>query len=204
MQKFDPAVHHRRSIRLPDYDYSPPGAYFITICTNNNACLFGEIVSGEMRLNSAGEMVTKAWNEIPDFYPGVDVDAFVVMPNHIHGIIVLSGDTGGSEPSATPGRARGPAPTGEGTPPQPLAPAAATSRHSLPNIVERFKSLTTKLYIEGVKEANWLRFNQRLWHRNYYEHVVRGYKDLEAVREYIRLNPANWHRDEHNLGARRI
>ena len=79
----------RHSIRLKDYDYSQSGAYFVTICTQNGECLLGEIMDGEMHLSSAGQMVRSVWNELPQYYPGVDVDAFVVMPNHIHGIVVL-------------------------------------------------------------------------------------------------------------------
>lgn len=87
--RFDPDKNHRRSIRLRGYDYTRAGAYFVTICTQNRECLFGNIVEGEIRLNDAGHVVQSVWNELPQHYPGVDVDAFVVMPNHIHGIIVL-------------------------------------------------------------------------------------------------------------------
>ncbi len=89
--KFDPAKHHRRSIRLRGPDYSQAGAYFITICVQNRLCLFGEIGNSEMRLNDAGRMVQTVWDEIPVYYPGIDIDAFVVMPNHIHGIVVVVG-----------------------------------------------------------------------------------------------------------------
>jgi REP element-mobilizing transposase RayT len=81
----------RRSLRLQGYDYAQAGAYFVTLCTQGRECLFGEIVDGEMRLNPAGEMVRRVWTEIPAHVPDVDIDAFVVMPNHIHGIIVLTG-----------------------------------------------------------------------------------------------------------------
>jgi REP element-mobilizing transposase RayT len=89
---YDPTRHHRRSIRLRGYDYTLAGAYFVTLVTQDRAALFGDVVDGIMRLNDAGRMVQAVWDEIPLFYPGVDVDAFVVMPNHIHGIIVLSDD----------------------------------------------------------------------------------------------------------------
>ena len=87
---YDPVRHHRRSIRLKDYDYALAGAYTVTVCAQNRACLFGEIVDGAMRLGQAGAMVQTTWEEIPTYYPGVQVDAFVVMPNHVHGIVVLS------------------------------------------------------------------------------------------------------------------
>jgi len=89
--KYDPQKHHRRSIRLQGYDYSRPGAYFLTICTHNRKCLFGKIVDGEMVLNDAGQMIVTVWNEIPQYYPGVGVDVFQIMPNHIHGIIIIVG-----------------------------------------------------------------------------------------------------------------
>jgi hypothetical protein len=87
--RFDPKRHHRRSIRLPGYDYTQPGAYFVTVCTQDRACLFGEVVGGEMRLTGAGRMVYDVWNDLPKHYPGVAIDAFIVMPNHIHGITIL-------------------------------------------------------------------------------------------------------------------
>jgi hypothetical protein len=87
--KLNPKIYDRRSIRLQGYDYSQAGAYFVTICAQNRECLFGDIADGEMRLNDAGQMVQTVWDEIPAHYPGIDIDAFVVMPNHIHGIIVI-------------------------------------------------------------------------------------------------------------------
>ena len=82
-------MKNRRSIRLKEYDYTQAGFYFITICTQNRICLFGKIENGEMALNDAGKMIQTAWNEIPIYYNGFDVDEFVVMPNHIHGIIKI-------------------------------------------------------------------------------------------------------------------
>ena len=84
-------VRSRRSIRLRGYDYSQAGAYFITLCTQNRQCLFGEIVDGGMQLNAAGKMVQTVWDEIPAYYPGIDIDEFIIMPNHIHGIVTIVG-----------------------------------------------------------------------------------------------------------------
>ena len=83
--------HYRRSIRLKDYDYSQAGGYFVTICTKNRQYLFGEIIYGQMVLNEAGRMVQRVWDEIPENYPGIDTDVFIVMPDHIHGIIIIVG-----------------------------------------------------------------------------------------------------------------
>ena len=88
--KYNPDKHHRRSIRLQGYDYSQPGIYFITLCTQNRECLFGEILNGEMRLNEFGKIAHQCWLEIPQHFPHVQLDEFVVMPDHIHGIIVLN------------------------------------------------------------------------------------------------------------------
>ena len=95
----DPEKHRRRSIRLPNYDYSGAGLYFVTICTCNRICLLGEIVKGEMRLNGSGRAVRAKWENIPRNFPDVEMDAFVVMPNHLHGIIVITGDPLGEVPA---------------------------------------------------------------------------------------------------------
>ena len=102
--KYDPAVHHRRSIRLRDYDYAQAGAYFVTICAQDRRCLFGEIVDGEMRLNAMGRIVAEQWDAIPRRFTNVALDAFVVMPNHIHGIFLIVGAplAGAPTPAALP------------------------------------------------------------------------------------------------------
>jgi REP element-mobilizing transposase RayT len=84
-----PSRRHRRSIRLKGYDYSQEGAYFITICTQDRVCLFGDIVDGKMRLNDKGQHVEKCWHEILVHFPNVELDEFVIMPNHVHGILVI-------------------------------------------------------------------------------------------------------------------
>ena len=88
--KFDPKKHHRRSIRLKRYDYSQAGAYYVTIVTQGRECLFGEIIDGEMHLNKYGEIIRKWWNEIPIHFPNVELGAFIIMPNHVHGIIFIT------------------------------------------------------------------------------------------------------------------
>jgi len=93
--KYNPENHHRQSIRLQGYDYAQPGAYFVTIVTHNHECLFGDVVDGEMRLNPLGNIVGTCWHDLPNHYPHVQLDAFVIMPNHVHGIIVLVDDNPG-------------------------------------------------------------------------------------------------------------
>src|SRR4030095_4177746 len=97
--KFNPNIHHRKSIRLKDYDYTQLGAYFVTICTQNRECLFGGIFNGEMELNEKGQIVGECWKFIPNHFSGVELDEYVIMPNHFHGIITtrtLNGPRSGS------------------------------------------------------------------------------------------------------------
>ena len=185
---YDPKRHDRRSIRLPDYDYRQPGGYFVTICAQNRVCLFGEIIERRMRLNAAGQMIHAVWSTLPRRFPQMETDAFVIMPNHVHGIIVLTDDpnVGASlvdaQEDGAPTRA---APTG--------------SSASLGDIVGAFKSMTTVRYIDGVKNDGWPVFDKRVWQRNYYEHIIRNRKDLERIRRYIQENPARWDRDRYHI-----
>jgi putative transposase len=191
--KYDPDIHHRRSIRLQVYDYSQAGAYFITICTKNRECLFGEIVSVERRLNDAGMMVQAVWDEIPVHYPGTDIDAFIVILNHIHGVVVIVG----AAPCGRPGSAH--AQNGQqvgNRQPQGVAPTGL----SLPDVVHRFKTVTTKRYADGVKRNGWSMFPGKLWQRNYWEHIVRNEPELNRIREYIHNNPARWELDKLFVG----
>ena len=191
--RFDPGKHHRRSIRLKQYDYTRVGAYFVTACTQNRECFFGEIVDGVMRLADVGEMIQKIWQELPEYYAGVGVDVFTIMPNHIHGIIVLThvgaGAPVGAGPCACPA-----VPTGR---PQGVAPTVM----SLSDVVHRFKSLTTALYRQGVTENGWVPFCNRLWQRNYYEHIIRNEDELNRIRQYIEDNPLKWEMDMENPTA---
>jgi len=185
--------HHRRSIRLKGYDYAHAGAYFVTICTQDRECLFGGIIAGEMRLNDAGHMVYRIWNDLSVKYLGIETDEFVVMPNHVHGIIVIVG----AGPCACPGiHARPESCTAQPQTGQPQGVAPTTL--SLPEIVHRFKSFTTAEYRNGVRYKNWSPFNGKLWQRNYYEHVIRNEDEMDRIRQYIIENPLKWAEDEDN------
>ncbi len=183
--KYNSEIHHRLSIRLKGYDYSQKGAYFVTICAQNRVCRFGDVLDGEMGLKDAGRMVQEVWNQISENYSGITTDAFVVMPNHIHGIIIV-----GAIPRDCPG-ANG---RTEGQP-QGVAPTGVLS---LPDVVQSFKSLTTKYYIDGVKQRGWRPFHGKLWQRNYYEHIIRNMNNLYETREYIANNPLQWQWDREN------
>ncbi len=182
--RYDPQNHHRRSIRLKGYDYTQPGAYFITICTKDRAHLFGEVVNGEMRLNDAGRIVWEEWFKTATLRPYVQLneDEFVVMPNHIHGIIWIVDDVGATRRVA-PTRV---APTMD-------APHGPKSG-SIGAIIGQFKSVTTK-------RINDLRGTPGVpvWQRNYYEHIIRNEEALERIRTYIQTNPLRWAFDRENL-----
>jgi REP element-mobilizing transposase RayT len=135
--------------------------------------LFGKIVEEKMRLNNIGEMITVTWKQIPDFYKNIQIKQFIVMPNHMHGIIRV-----GATPCGRPGQAQGPAPT-----------------MSLQDVVHRFKSSTTHAYFAGVRNHNWSMVDRRLWQRNYWEHIIRDEKEHYLIEEYITNNPANWEKD---------
>ena len=172
---------------VSNYDYAQPGAYFVTICAQNRECVFGEVVQGQMILDGPGQMLESVWRQLPQCYPGVEVDAFAIMPNHVHGIVVLVGaGLVGVGPRACPER------PGQ---PQGVAPTPAIS---LPDVVHRFKSLTTAKYGRGVHNDGWRPFPGRLWQRNYYEHIMRNENELNRVRQYIVDNPAGWEEDPEN------
>ncbi len=166
---FDPDKHHRRSIRLRGHDYSQPGLYFVTICTQDRECLFGEIRNGKMLLNEAGAAVLQTWNALPERFAPVETDSFVVMPNHVHGVIGLY-----------PVR-------------QAKRGAASRSPITLGRIIRAFKSLSAMAASRLLHRAG-----RPLWQRNYYEHIIRRGRDLDDLREYIRQNPVRWEEDQEN------
>ena len=193
---YDPKIHHRRSIRLPDYDYSQPGFYFITLCTQNRLHLFGEISDDIMLLNDAGKMVHRIWNEIPIHYKPFAIHDFVVMPNHIHGILEITTNTTPSNGSNTKkGQPQGVAPTTRKT------NLRRPRVEQLSDIVGRYKSLTTKRYIDGVHHQGWRPFNTRIWQRNYWEHIIRDENEHQKIAQYIIENPAKWAWDTLNGGT---
>ncbi len=212
--RFNPGMHHRKSIRLTNYDYSQNGLYFITICTHQRLPLFGEIVDGVMNLNRAGIMVDKIWREIPEKYSGVIIDEFVIMPNHIHGIVELANveAVSGNHRHDVVVSVVGAAPCGRPInndhdllqlgQPQGVAPTVKQNRSmSLPDVAHRFKSLTTKCYIDGIKNNHWPAFNGKLWQRNYYEHIIRNEPAYLKIAEYIQTNPLKWLDDTYYLPA---
>jgi len=195
---FNPEICHRRSIRLRDYDYRDAGAYFVTICSFQRECLFGEVVDGEVRLNDAGGMVSDLWEVLPERFQTVRTEEHVVMPNHFHGIIMILDGRG--EPCVRPSfrkddnRGKGDQEQKGDHKDRPYG----TEDNSLARVIQAFKSLTTHAYIEGVNFQEWPPFPGRLWQRNYYDRVIRSEKELANIRQYIVDNPAKWDLDENN------
>jgi len=174
---YDPDRHHRRSIRLKDYDYTRPGAYFVTICTYRRECILGKIVNGEMRMNEYGEVVRRCWADLPGHYTNAMLDAFVIMPNHIHGIIVLT-DVVGAGLQTCPYKSPS------------EAPIKSQKCHALPEIVRGFKTFSARRVNERRGGPGI-----RLWQRNYYEHIIRNEKEWLSIQEYIQHNPVKWEED---------
>ncbi|NOY58779.1 MAG: transposase [Calditrichaeota bacterium] len=199
MARYDPRIHHRRSIRLKGYDYSQPGLYFITICTQNLEHFFGEIRNGIMGLNDAGIMVHNEWISIPERFPNVKLHEFVVMPNHFHSIMEITvGATLVVAPRvAAPNDAQiNENARGQPGQPQGVAPTGKNKPKTVGDIVGAFQSIVTVKYIDGVKNNHWRRFNGKLWQRNYWEHIIRNENEYIRISEYIKNNPLNWKDDK--------
>jgi len=162
ISRFDSDIHHRRSIRLKGYDYSQPGAYFVTIASYQREPLFGEIQEFSMFLNQYGKTVHNYWDRIPGHYSNISLDAFIVMPNHIHGIIIIDDVGAGLKP-------------------------APTERYPLYEIIRAFKTFSAR-QINKMRGAPGI----PVWQRNYFERIIRDEKELDSIREYINNNINAW------------
>ena len=196
---YDPDKHHppkgepwrtgRRSIRLKQYDYSQAGGYFVTVCVQNRQCLLGEIVNSEMKMNQYGEIVRECWDEIPQKYQNVETDEFAVMPNHVHGIIIINdSEPNDNNDDGVGARLSRPDEKTKG----------ATQRR--PYKITLGKIVACLKY-ESAKRINEINdsYGTKIWQRNYFEHTIRNEKELNRIREYIINNPARWDEDEENL-----
>ncbi len=181
---YDERRHHRRSLRLSGFDYAQEGYYFVTIVVKDRECLLGEVTGEGMNLNGMGKMVAASWKWLGIQYPYVGLDEYIVMPNHLHGIIAI----GGSCKSAMASHRRGDSRIA------PTAPQVKEmKRKPLGRLVGAFKTVSTR-------QANLDRGTpgRPLWQRNYYEHVIRNEVSLSEIRQYIRDNPAEWALDCEN------
>ena len=166
---------HRRSIRLKEYDYSQAGEYFVTICTHDHECMFGEIINGEMRLNAIGKIVNEEWLRTTRIRPGIELDVFVLMPNHIHGIIVIKDES----------------------------PISNVGTHSCASLQRKPRSLGS--IIAGFKSATTKRINEMrhtpsfpVWQKRFYDRIIRSDKVLVNIRGYISHNVVKWALEKDN------
>ena len=168
--KFNPDKHQRRSIRLRGYDYAQRGAYFVTICAHGRRCVLGDIRNKTMVLSESGRLVERCWYNLARHFPGVELDAFVVMPNHLHGIIILGRGEAFVESHFQEL-------THLATNASPLLQPHGTQPGSLGAIVQNFKSVSTRKINQMNRPPG-----ARLWQRNYYEHIIRNEKTLYHLR----------------------
>ena len=193
--------YHRRSIRLQGYDYTQNGAYFVTICAHERLHLFGKVVDGNMHLNDWGMFVRSCWHEIPSHHPYIELDAFVVMPNHMHGVIVIAGDNGVMIDTTGDDRRGMIDTTGDDrrgmiyhAPTDIKREFSKPIAHSLSSIVGTFKAAVTR-HIKRQPNAP----DHPIWQRNYYEHIIRSEESLNTIRSYVATNPTKWVEDSlHN------
>ena len=181
----------RKSPRLPGYDYNLEGGYFITLMTHNHIPGFGEVVDGEMRMNEVGEMIQKEWLNFSEGFPTIQLDQFIVMPNHFHGILFITELE-----------------VGEGLVPSRKSPhrendvirrAPTRDAPTLGDIIGAFKSKTTNKSIQGVKEFDWPPFHKRLWQRSFYDRIIRDEDELHNLREYVHHNAAKWLEEQEEI-----
>ena len=187
-KKYDPHIHHRRSIRLQDYDYSQSGLYFITICTRDRKNIFGEIENGIMILNEYGKITDNEWYKLPERFSNINTDIFLVMPNHIHGIIEIVG-------APLAGALLMDAPYGQIDNNGAHGRAGASPAPTVGDIVGAYKSLVANRCLKIYKSKNEIM--GQLWQRNYYEHIIRNEEDYYKISEYIVNNPGKWQEDKY-------
>jgi len=171
--RHDSDKHHRHSLRLRGYDYTQEGTYFVTVCLQDRVCLFGDISDEKMILNDAGLIAEKHWYDIPAHFPHIELDEFVIMPNHVHGILSITAAVGAKNFSPLPSQQR-----------------PGTSK-TIGSVIRGFKIGVTKWMRQHTPVHN-------VWQRNYYEHIIRDDVSLNSIRQYIMENPSRWAEDAEN------
>ena len=190
MSQYNPFIHHRRSIRLKGYNYAQEGLYFITICCFENKHLFGKIMDGVMVLNEAGRVAERCWEEIPEHFKDVVLHDFVIMPNHVHGILEIvgakKGNDGDGDGALTGAKNFSPVRDDgmkNGNSPLPQSPS-----RTIGSVVRGFKIGVTKWMRQYTDVIN-------VWHRNYYDIIIRNEQSYDNISKYIVNNPINWRDD---------
>jgi len=207
--RYDSDKHHRRSVRLAHYDYRQEAVYFVTICAYQQACLFGQIQDMIMHLNKYGQIASACWDDIPKHFPHVECDVFVVMPNHIHGILVIVNDSITKPNTMTDDTENHNVATGRGLPWQAPTdtPSSAIPQTTPPNtpirqfskpvagsigmIINAYKSSVTRIIRQTYPDMT-----DPIWQRNYHEHIIRDEIALMTIRNYIEHNPTKWEQDK--------
>jgi len=177
--------HHRRSTRLRGYDYSKPGAYYVTICTLDKKCYFGKIQSGNIKLTPVGSIVKQYWFEIQNHFDKVKckLDKFVVMPNHVHGILILANTKNVGFQYIEPLR----------------RDVASRQTNKYQRVIPRSIGSIIRCYKAAVTRwCNRMGYKYFHWQRGFYDHVIRDDRDLNRIRDYIINNPLKWHLDKCN------
>ena len=174
--------HLRKSLRLPSYDYSSPGFYFVTICTKNRTPHFGEIINNHMILNRYGMIARECWLDLPNHYHNCRLDKFVIMPNHIHGIMQIDN-------------------VGNGLEPFPI-PCQKSRTHGLSEFIRAFKTFSSRRINQHLRMATDHKMHRPLfqWQKSFYDHIIRNEKSLHKIRQYIVQNPFGWEKDEYHPG----
>ena len=183
MVKFDLQKHHRRSIRLKGFDYTSAGAYFVTLVAYQRNTLFGEILNGQIQLSNFGKVADECWRDIPDHFSNVELGTYVVMPNHLHGILVVNNNDVDADASTF---------TRRGTIYRaPTEQFQKPVRGSIPTIVRTYKAAVTRRIGREYNRTG-------IWQRNYYEHVIRNEQEWDRIHRYIESNPSQWNEDGEN------
>ena len=179
--KYNPAIHHRRSIRLKGYDYSKEGMYFNTICCDCRKCWFGNIENEIMILNEYGKIADHKWNDLPNRFLNIELGEFRIMPNHMHDIIMIQSSDSGS-----------------GVSPDHTNPTKTnTINKTVGDMVGAYKSIVAVKCLAIFKMQN--QKMGKLWQRNYYEHIIRDEQSFNNISSYIIYNPKNWQHDKFNI-----
>ena len=186
--KYNAEKRHRRSIRLQNYDYSQAGVYFITICIHKKACVFGNVANGEMILNKQGRIVSECWHDLSNHFSGIESDTFTIMPNHLHGIIVLHNCRGLINQTLT-----NKIPTDQNRTNQ-----TSTNWILMKNPEQTVGKIIRHFKARASKQQHDHGFYGFRWQRNYHEHIIRSENKLQRIREYIISNPGQWETDIEN------
>lgn len=197
---YDPQKHNRQSPRMQGYDYGSPGWYFVTICTHDRQCIFGEIIDGKMALNKCGRIAQQEWKKTESIRDNVILDAFVIMPNHMHGIVgIVDSDNNVGAYRHTPPHRH--------TPLRDTKSSTESGSRNENQNGRKFQSPSKTLgaIVRGYKSAVTTQINkkqdatgQSVWQRNYHDHIIRDEQSLERIRYYIIHNPAQWQEDQNN------